>query len=201
MIALQSLFFQLRTIREDLLGNKRQHLAAAQKAAVARAAAESAAGAEFNGVPGADQATQNGAGAPNFAAGMHPNAANGVRHPWEHVDEIMAILKTAFPLLALSMEMIVDQIATRFKPSPDEDIYRLISALLTDAIQVSLLSPSLWCHAQSTPLLSNTLDAQLSRMTMVCSPPQQQEILDALPRICILPLSRYVTSTARNFNH
>lgn len=47
----------------------------------------------------------------------------------------MAILKTAFPLLALSMEMIVDQVSTRFKPSPDEDIYRLISALLADSLQ------------------------------------------------------------------
>lgn len=75
---------------------------------------------------------------------QQPNPAlqpsnNGVRHSWEHVDEIMAILKTAFPLLALSMEMIVDQISTRFKPSPDEDIYRLISALMTDALQVSAI--------------------------------------------------------------
>ena len=71
-----------------------------------------------------------------FRSGSHPGAASGHRHSWEHVDEIMSILKTAFPLLALSMEMIVDQVATRFKPGPDEDIYRLVSALLSDALQV-----------------------------------------------------------------
>lgn len=58
------------------------------------------------------------------------------RQPWEHVDEIMSILKTAYPLLALSMETMVDQIQQRFKCTPDEDAYRLIVALLNDGIQV-----------------------------------------------------------------
>lgn len=71
-------------------------------------------------------------------AGINSATPLGHRHPWEHIDEIHAILKTAFPLLALSMEMIVDQVSTRFKPLPDEDIYRLISALLADGIQVSV---------------------------------------------------------------
>ncbi|KAG5438769.1 hypothetical protein PCANB_002489 [Pneumocystis canis] len=57
------------------------------------------------------------------------------RQPWEHVDEIMSILKTAYPLLALSMETMVDQIQQRFKCTPDEDAYRLIVALLNDGIQ------------------------------------------------------------------
>lgn len=69
--------------------------------------------------------------------GYMPPTPPGHRHPWEHVEEILSILKTAFPLLALSMEMIVDQVSTRFKPLPDEDIYRLISALLNDGLQVS----------------------------------------------------------------
>lgn len=57
------------------------------------------------------------------------------RQPWEHVDEIMAILKTAYPLLALSMETMVDQIQQRFKCHADEDAYRLIVALLNDGVQ------------------------------------------------------------------
>src|SRR5437773_1177477 len=30
--------------------------------------------------------------------------------PWEHTEEVLSVLKTAFPLLALSMETMVDQI-------------------------------------------------------------------------------------------
>lgn len=59
-----------------------------------------------------------------------------VRQGWEHVDEVVQILKTAFPLLILSMETMVDQILQRFKAPPEEEIYRLISMLLQDAIQV-----------------------------------------------------------------
>lgn len=59
-----------------------------------------------------------------------------VRQGWEHVDEVVQMLKTAFPLLILSMETMVDQILQRFKAPPEEEIYRLISMLLQDAIQV-----------------------------------------------------------------
>jgi transformation/transcription domain-associated protein len=60
------------------------------------------------------------------------------RHPLDYVDEITALLKTAFPLLTLSMETMVDQILYKLKPSMDEDIYRLIVALMTDGVQVFL---------------------------------------------------------------
>lgn len=59
-----------------------------------------------------------------------------VRQPWEYVDEVVQILKTAFPLLILSMETVVDQIHQRFKATTDEEVYRLICMLLQDAIQV-----------------------------------------------------------------
>lgn len=58
-----------------------------------------------------------------------------VRQPLEHVDDVMAILKTAYPLLALSLESLVDQINQRFKCTADEDAYRLCVALLNDGIQ------------------------------------------------------------------
>ncbi|CAG8494971.1 1279_t:CDS:10 [Ambispora gerdemannii] len=57
------------------------------------------------------------------------------KQPWEHVDDIMSILKTTFPLLSLSIETMVDQIQIRLKPTSDEDIYRLIVALLNDGVQ------------------------------------------------------------------
>ena len=66
-----------------------------------------------------------------------PAPAPGPRQPWELVEEVTLTLKTAFPLLALSMEKMVDQISLRAKPSSDEDIYRFFAALLADALQVS----------------------------------------------------------------
>lgn len=66
-----------------------------------------------------------------------PNAAAPPvmkKPPWEHTEEIMLVLKTAFPLLALSMETMVDQIQKQFKCPPDEDAYRLIVALLNDGL-------------------------------------------------------------------
>jgi transformation/transcription domain-associated protein len=56
------------------------------------------------------------------------------KQPWELTEEIMSVLKTAFPLLALSMETMVDQIQKHFKCPPDEDAYRLIVALLNDGL-------------------------------------------------------------------
>ena len=136
----QSLFFQLRTVREDLAMNKRQHVAATQRTYQQQKAQEHQAAVAAAAAAGEDPPAPAPASGPEVAAalqqlGQHPHAANGARHPWEHVEEIMSILKTAFPLLALSMEMIVDQVSTRFKPTPDEDIYRLISALLADSLQ------------------------------------------------------------------
>ena len=58
------------------------------------------------------------------------------RQPWEHVDEILQTLKTTFPLLILSLETMVDQIQHKFKPSPEEEVYRTICMLISDAIQV-----------------------------------------------------------------
>lgn len=54
--------------------------------------------------------------------------------PWDHVDAIMGILKTTYPLLALLLELIVDQILQRFKCNADEDAYRLVIALLNDGV-------------------------------------------------------------------
>ncbi|KAK4700569.1 transformation/transcription domain-associated protein, partial [Phenoliferia sp. Uapishka_3] len=157
----QSLFFQLRTMREDLTMQKRQHAQQTARAAAIRAA-EAAAAAEVAGADGdTTMATNEAPGLPGgLAPGSHPNAANGGRYPWEHVDEIMSILKTAFPLLALSMEMIVDQVATRFKPGPDEDIYRLVSALLSDALQQYVIRAQ---HPTDDGLLAESTTSNVAR--------------------------------------
>ncbi|KAG2731167.1 hypothetical protein G9P44_005583 [Scheffersomyces stipitis] len=66
---------------------------------------------------------------------VKPNIPGSVRQALEHVEEIMGILKTAYPLLALSLESLVDQINQRFKCTADEDAYRLGVALLNDGVQ------------------------------------------------------------------
>ncbi|KAH2155724.1 hypothetical protein KXV68_004997, partial [Aspergillus fumigatus] len=77
------------------------------------------------GQNGAPQQAQTGATEPE---------KEPLKKPWEYSDEIMSGLKTAFPLLALSMETMVDQIHKNFKCPPDEDAYRLIVALLNDGL-------------------------------------------------------------------
>ncbi|OBA21242.1 hypothetical protein METBIDRAFT_42126 [Metschnikowia bicuspidata var. bicuspidata NRRL YB-4993] len=62
-------------------------------------------------------------------------SSESIRRSWEYVEEIMGILKTAYPLLALSLESLVDQINQRFKCTADEDAYRLGVALLNDGVQ------------------------------------------------------------------
>lgn len=75
------------------------------------------------------------------AAQTTPQSETGVtpvplRGAWDHIEEVNQILKTAFPLLILCMETLVDQINSHFKVSGEEDIYRLICMLMQDAIQV-----------------------------------------------------------------
>lgn len=65
-----------------------------------------------------------------------PMKANGLRQNYELIDEVGQILKTAFPLLIMSLETIVDQINQRFRGNADEEIYRLICMLLQDALTV-----------------------------------------------------------------
>ncbi|KAE8354212.1 transcription-associated protein [Aspergillus coremiiformis] len=76
---------------------------------------------------------QNGIPQQNQNAGTEPEK-EPLKKPWEYSDEVMSGLKTAFPLLALSMETMVDQIHKNFKCPPDEDAYRLIVALLNDGL-------------------------------------------------------------------
>jgi transformation/transcription domain-associated protein len=69
-----------------------------------------------------------------------------LRGAWDHIEEVNQILKTAFPLLILCMETLVDQINSHFKVSGEEDIYRLICMLMQDAIQVRWLLLLVWTH-------------------------------------------------------
>ena len=151
----QALFYHLRVTREDFGHVKRQTLN--QRAASRRVAegakpssaeastspkAENAEVKEEGGTGNTEGSTQpangeNGANGNGAAAAQQNGQPAPGRLPWELVDEIMNSLKTQFPLLALTMEKMVDQISIRAKPSSDEDIYRFFAALLADALQVS----------------------------------------------------------------
>jgi transformation/transcription domain-associated protein len=159
----QALYFQLRTSREDMLQIKKNQ-EAKERSKRGPAAANKPNGSpqltkKDAAAGGTDSrpATANGdAAAPvkpepkteggDASATAAPStAANGPatgeqagsaqkKQPWELTEEIMSVLKTAFPLLALSMETMVDQIQKHFKCPPDEDAYRLIVALLNDGL-------------------------------------------------------------------
>ena len=73
------------------------------------------------------------------------------KKPWEHSDEIMQVLKTAFPLMALSMETMVDQIQKHFKCPADEDAYRLIVALLNDGLSYIGRLPAAYAQDYKLP--------------------------------------------------
>jgi transformation/transcription domain-associated protein len=170
---LQALYFLLRTSREDYQVIKKQTAAAANRGKAGSPVVPNAiqpqnrpngSQPQTNGVTdagraGSPQQAANGApqgasasptlvpGQPNSPASQVPGAplpAHVKRLPWEYAEEIMSVLKTAFPLLALSMETMGDQISKFFKCPPDEDAYRLIVALLNDGLQwISRVNPSL----------------------------------------------------------
>ncbi|KAF2403064.1 hypothetical protein EJ06DRAFT_580246 [Trichodelitschia bisporula] len=130
----------------------------------------------------------DGSGTPNNAVGSStpkvdgadqtPNAAGTItpRKPWEYMDEIMAALKTAFPLLAWSMEAMVDQIGKHFKCQPDEDAHRLIVALLNDGLSYVGRQPGL--YAQDVKLPQST-EANITRFAESVCPPHIRRAFEA----------------------
>jgi transformation/transcription domain-associated protein len=196
----QSLYFQLRTNREDMLAIKKAQESKEEKERKAKAAR---AGAQAQGGPSvtkpnsspSQSRSEASAGKPettgsrpSTAAGdgaaqvkTEPSEANGSattagepsssqsqqasapaqqlvakKPPWEHTEEILATLKTAFPLLALSMETMVDQIQKNFKCPPDEDAYRLIVALLNDGLSYVSRMPASYAQDVKLPAATET---------------------------------------------
>lgn len=137
----QALHFHLRTTKEDFAVIQRQAMQAAQAVRPQGPVNQpTSQGTPVNQTPnqqpsGAQQVNQS-ASTPGTGPQASPNPANlSNRQPWEHVEEIVSILKTAYPLLTLSLETLADQVYHRFKSPADEDAYRLIVALLNDGVQ------------------------------------------------------------------
>ncbi|KAG8901590.1 hypothetical protein FRB99_005203 [Tulasnella sp. 403] len=141
----QALFFHLRTLREDLGPLRKKHaqtLAAAQ----AESQAKGNEGANVKAEGQASAGEVSGSNANGAKPGTATTVPRGPRQPWDNVDEIVAILKTAFPLLALTMETMVDQFAQRFKATQEEELVRYFNALLMEALQ---------CHSMSVTVQSD----------------------------------------------
>ncbi|KAH9943440.1 atypical/PIKK/TRRAP protein kinase [Epithele typhae] len=149
----QALFFPLRTTKEDMNLLRRQ--AQAQAAAAARANS-----AEGENLPDGSVPTQSSPSKdPNAAQLPRPEllVPSLTRQSWEVIDEIVQILKTAFPLLILTLETVIEQIAQRFKASPEEEIYRLTCMLLQDAMQQYMVRMAADDDGAISPQTVNTL--------------------------------------------
>ncbi|KAG6837441.1 hypothetical protein H0H93_009535 [Arthromyces matolae] len=129
----QALFYQIRTTREEMqIFKKNQEKMQAARAAIANPTSADA--SRENGEP-SQATTPQQATDVNHTNQSPATDTNQHRQPAEHVDEILNVLKTSFPLLILSLETMVDQISHKFKLIPEEDIYRNICLLLQDAVQ------------------------------------------------------------------
>jgi len=194
----QALYCHLRTTREDMVQIKKQTEAKEAKEKLARAKQGQGSPQVKQGSPDARLGSASSGTRPGTANGdSKPAAANGAtnvpngtpkveaaeqttpngtaaappaapKRPWDHVEEISAILKTAFPLLALSMETMLDQIQKNFKCPPDEDAYRLIVALLNDGLSYVGRQPGY--YAQEVRLPPST-EANITRFAESVLPP------------------------------
>ncbi|KAI4175603.1 MAG: hypothetical protein LQ343_001594 [Gyalolechia ehrenbergii] len=90
------------------------------------------------------------------------------KKPWEYSEEIMSVVKATFPLLALSMETMVDQISKHFKCPPDEDAYRLIVALLNDGLSYIGRTPTAYAQDYKLPLAT---EANIRKFAETILPP------------------------------
>lgn len=133
----QSLHFQLRTTKEEFSTQKRQ-LAELQKQKVSKGPNNEKDEKPSEPVleSGVSKVDTDANGDSNgLSLGDKESATSSIQLSLEHVERIMGILKTAYPLLALSLESLGDQINQRFKCTADEDAYRLGVALLNDGVQ------------------------------------------------------------------
>ncbi|EHY54471.1 transcription-associated protein 1 [Exophiala dermatitidis] len=146
----QALFYHLRATREEFLTKKKQLESQRRQVKVQQEKAEA------NSRPG----TANGASSPKpkqepngdaQTSGTEVAPKEEPKKPWDYTDEIMSGLKTAFPLLALSMETMTDQLSKHFKCPPDEDAHRLIVALLNDGLAYISRAPLTYAEGAKLP--------------------------------------------------
>ena len=62
--------------------------------------------------------------------------AEDTSSPIASIDELQSTLKTAYPLLVLTVENMAEHMIHRLRSSPEEDLYRVLVTLLSEAYQV-----------------------------------------------------------------
>ena len=168
----QALHFNLRTSHEDMQVIRKSQVAKDQREKQARAAKQGADGVkqETHTSPRPDSAggDRSRPGTANGELSQPPEATEEIpkkedgeesksndtsqpKKPWQHTEALVVTLRTAFPLLYASMEAMVEQIMKHFKCLPDEDAYRLIVALLNDALGYIGRSPNASLHDAKLP--------------------------------------------------
>ena len=199
----QALFFQLRTAREDMHTIRKQQEAKEarekqmkEQQAKKKEAEEGkkedgtpkqgspssrpgTADGQSNGTPATNGDSKTDVGKPEVNGEQQngdPMDIDKPKKPWEYMDEVLAALKTAFPLLALSMEFMVDQINKHFKCNPDEDAHRLIVALLNDGLSYVGRQPN--TYAQDVKLPQST-EANITRFAESVCPPHIRKSFEA----------------------
>lgn len=76
-----------------------------------------------------------------------PSESTPKKHPLELVEELFQILKTGYPLLALTMENVVEHIVHRLRSTIDEEFYRVLTSLIAEAYQHLINSCSIVTRA------------------------------------------------------
>ncbi|KAG9053917.1 hypothetical protein FS842_006757 [Serendipita sp. 407] len=131
----QAVFFPLRAQREEFLLLKKGHMTGVSESVKT----ESLQPATNSATSTAPQGGGTDGSVPLIQPPhmMDTNAFStlgGQKQPWDMADELVTLLKTGHPLLALSMEQLAEQIRERLKPNQEEEVYRMTCQLLTDAI-------------------------------------------------------------------
>ncbi|KAK0264884.1 transcription-associated protein 1 [Friedmanniomyces endolithicus] len=189
----QALHFQLRTSHDDMLVIRRAQGMKEQRDKAAREAGQRGENVKQESSPSARPESAGNASRPGTASG-DTQMTNGTsdetpkkegggvdetpkpKKPWEHTEALVITLRTAFPLLYASMEAMVDQIQKHFKCPPDEDAYRLIVALLNDALSYVGRSPHTF--ATDSKLPSQT-EANIIRFAESILPPHIRKGFEA----------------------
>ena len=155
----QSLFYHLRATREDFsLKRKQQDQRPGSKQGNAQQ--DKSESGSRPGTANGEAMTngeKGGSGSPNLK--QEPNGDSQPeapkretpKKPIDYANEIMDGLKTGFPLLALSMETMTDQLSKHFKCPPDEDAHRLIVALLNDGLTYINRAPANYAEGAKLP--------------------------------------------------
>lgn len=184
----QALHFQLRTSHDDMQVIRKSQALKEQKEQRDKAAKGAKQGADVKQESPARGESVGSSSRPGTAAGgdtqmggtddtpakkesgedSKTSEPSKPKKPWEHTEALVITLRTAFPLLYASMEALVDQIQKHFKCPPDEDAYRLIVALLNDALSYIGRAPHQFAHDSK---LTQQTEANITRFAESILPP------------------------------